>query len=116
MSKAIKTFIEKYAEVKGHRKNERFILQNLTTTKGAKLRKTRFGWTIKHSHGTKWLAEFSDESDILYFDEDINGKGLVDFPRFLYFYKESGECIKEVVLDDIFKGSYHTHKILTKEV
>ena len=109
-----KTFIENYTAVKGHREDQRFILQNLTTTKGAKLRKTKYGWTITFAHGTKWYAEFSDELDIIYFDEEINEKGMIDFPRFLHFYKDQKATsgLKEVVLDDIFIGAYHTHKLI----
>jgi len=111
----MKTFIQRYLAVKGHRENERFILKNLTTTKDAKIRKTRFGWTVSHSHGTKWLIEFADEIDYFYLDEEINDKGIVDYARYMYIYNEAGELIKEVVLGDIFASAYNTHKILTKD-
>jgi len=111
----VKTFIEKYTEVKGHREDERFILKNLTTTKDTKIRITHFGWSITHFHGAKWYVEFSKKLDEIFFDEEINGKGSIAFPSYIHIYKEDRKTpVKEVDLRDVLSAAYATHKLLKK--
>ncbi len=105
-------FIDEYTKIRSFKEKERFILKSLTSTKDGKIRKTKSGWTVTFSWGLKWFVEFSEENTI-YLDENINGTDILNYPRYIYIYKEKfGECIKEIVLTDVFDSAYRTYKIL----
>ena len=101
------TTYEKMKDLQGTREQEKFILQNLAMCTGKTVRKNRFNYTAYNKY-SKYYFEFDDYD---YFMED-NGE-QVTIPRYLFVYKEkNGFPVKEIMVQDLIKSWYKTHKIL----